>query len=190
MPRAITFETRQALAARVVRPAWLIEIEWPEPAQTINLWTGVGSLAWDGKTWIGFGLVGGLTGIGKTDVETQIQQVTFTLSGVNPADLGTIENVSIKGSEATVWMALLTPDRRVIPNPLQMAIIDLDTLTDRIQQDGTATIVLTGQTGFWTLRQPLAKYWTTEEQQATYPDDTGFDLIPGLVNKQIAWTRT
>lgn len=166
--------------------AVLCEID--HPTGLVNLWSGTGTLDHDGKEWLGVGHIGGIQGVEETS-QLAVSEVQLFLTNVPEEELD-LASVDIKGRSASIWWAGMTPDRRVVPDPLFLAQIDLDYSFVRTEANGANTIVLVGQTGFWVLEQPSSKSWTPEEQKVLFPDDTGFDRVAGLVDREVPWTPT
>ncbi len=83
----------------------------------------------------------------------------------------------------------MTSDDRIVP-PLEIAdVVDLDTQDVQAGDDGSFTIVVLGQSGFWQLENPSLRLWSPEQQKADFPGDTGMDALHELENLEVAWTR-
>lgn len=64
MTRNLTSEMAAAISAPVVRPILLFEAEFSE---TAYMWTGLGTLAWNGHDWLGIGGMIEISPIQETD---------------------------------------------------------------------------------------------------------------------------
>lgn len=83
MSRTMTPAFAEALAADDLRPALLFEGDFA--TGVVRLWSGLGPLVWDGRTWQGTGTLIGIAPIEETgDIIASGSAVA--LSGV-PADL-------------------------------------------------------------------------------------------------------
>ncbi len=183
--RQLTAEMKAALKSRSLRYALFVQIDHPNGMA--RLWTGVGTIQWAGETWRGIGTIGGVSGV-EASGQITIQTVELVLSGVSRSEIASFLEGEIKGREAKIWWAALSEQSTVVPDPVLLSVLSLDTRTYAIADDGSVTLKLTGQLGLWQLERPLAWAWSSEQQKLLYPDDTGFDLIPGLINQKLAWT--
>jgi hypothetical protein len=167
--------------------ALLCEIEHPDG--TVYLWSGVGTLDYDSKEWLGLGALAGVEGV-KQASTLSLNQITFKMAIIEPNMqlLQDFISVNLKGKNAKVWFACFDDEQRVIASPIQILRAKLDYQTFSLSEDGSALISLVGQQGFYKLERALDVSWTPEEQKRTYPDDTGFDMISGLQDKELRWT--
>jgi hypothetical protein len=165
--------------------AVLVRVDHPDGV--VRLWSGVGLLDYDGHEWTGAGILGSVQASRKS-VELRIDEVTLSLSGIDPQALGEISD-EIRNREADVWLAALTPRLRVRAVML-IDNISLDHMTDSLSEDGTATLQVVGEAGFWQLQRVTDEVWSDANQQLKFPGDTGLGFIATMRNKQTNWTRT
>lgn len=181
----ITAEMKAALRDGLPT-ALLAEIDHPDgPAY---MWSRAGTLSYDGKAWIGVGALGRVTPVGTTK-KLAIREMVFSLRGVPPHAVEFLEN-SVRNRTARLWLACIRPRRRVVADPIFLAEARLDTQTLRMEENGFATILLKGHTGFTNLERAQNVAWTTEEARKEFEDETGFDMMPGLVNRDIKWRQS
>lgn len=176
---------RQAL--RAGSPLVLLaEIDHPDGL--VNVWSGIGSLTYDSKTWIGLGRLGQVTGA-ESSTEVAIGQFGLELRGI-PAEAAGWLGDNVRNRVAQVWLGCLERPRAIVADPelILDGLLDLQIL--RAQEDGLVTLRLEGQRGIWNLGRGQAVAWSPEEQIKTYAGDTGLDLIYSLVNKDIRWTAS
>jgi hypothetical protein len=185
MSRILTARMAAALTGGNPRIV-LCKIE--HPAGDFYCWSGVGSLVYQGHTWIGIGILGQITPI-KSTSDLAIQDVAFSLSGVTPESLALIQG-SVKGKLGTVWLGCLEHGERVVPDPYQILECELDVQDFAPQDDGSVMLTITGHSGFFTMERALNEVWSPENQKLLFPGDTGLDLLPSLQNQDIAWTIT
>jgi hypothetical protein len=182
----MSLEMDAACSAPIQRPCLFFEIE--HATAPVRLWTGVGTKQWDGKSWIGGGTLLGFSGV-KDDGQIAVQDITVSLSGVDPKAID-LTNISVRGLTSRLWLAMLREDQSVIPNPIQLREMDLDIVAYNLNDDGSATLSVTGQSYLWAMSQATGLLWTPEEHKRKYPDDTGFDLVHTITKKKTAWRRT
>jgi hypothetical protein len=179
--------SRMADALRKRKPlALLAEIDHPSGA--VRFWTGVGKLSWNGYTWTGSGTLGSVAPITHT-TDLVIQEINFGLAGVDPAIVATLGD-NVRNLSGKVWLACLGSGNSVVKDPYQIVDAQLDYQSFSAAADGTVAISITARTGFYTLDRALDEAWTSEEQHILYPTDSGLDLISGLQNQTLQWSKS
>ena len=182
MAPPMTFRMAEHLRKR--RPiALMAEIEHPDG--TARFWSGVGKLTWGGFTWTGSGKLGSVTPIKQTS-DLSIQEIQFKMSGVDP-DIAAALNDDVRNRSGKVWLAGIWR-RSVVADPFSLLDSELDYQQLDADDQGNVTVTITGRSGFYALDRNIDEAWTSEEQKSLYPDDTGFDLIPGLQNQDVIWS--
>lgn len=181
----MTLTAAMAAAMRDNYPRGLfVAIEHPDG--TAYFTTGVGSRTWNGHTWQGTGKLGTITPI-KHTTEIAIQDIKFVLSGVDTDIVNDLSD-DVRNLNGSVWLYCLNYDDTVIPDPYQLIDSSLDYQTFTVDANGTCTIEITAHSGFYTLSRAIQEAWTPENQKATYPTDTGLDMVPLLQNQNLQWT--
>jgi hypothetical protein len=165
--------------------AVLVYVDHPDGAA--RFWSGIGDLEYEGFTYKGAGLLGSVQSV-KKSIELRVDEVTLSLSGIDPAVLGEISD-EIRNRVALTYLAALTPDLRVRAI-MEIDNISLDYMRDTLAEDGTATLSLVGEAGFWQLQRVTDEVWSDANQQLKFAGDTGLGLIATLRNKQTNWTLT
>ncbi|MBV6659222.1 MAG: hypothetical protein KI785_15775 [Devosiaceae bacterium] len=163
-------------------------IEMGHPQGTVYAATCLEGVEWSGKNYLGVGLVAEVAGLDES-AKVEVREVTLSLSGV-PEDLRQGLSTSIKGYEATIRHALLDDFNRVVGEPEIVDVVALDTQDFLQSTDGTTTITITGYSVIVDLRNTPDTYYTPEFQRERFPDDTGLDRIPALVDRVASWTET
>ncbi len=154
------------------------------PSEFVRVWSHTGTLDYDGHEWQGLGILGRVSGVTQS-TSLAIKQVTLQMSGVPPTST-TFLSSRVRNRRAQVWLAALD-GRKVIADPYLVIDALLDYQKIKVEDNGLATIQLTGNVGFWTIERAANRAWTHEEQQAAYPGDTGLSLLPTLVTKDVRW---
>jgi hypothetical protein len=158
------------------------------PSGTGYFTTGIGSRSWNGHTWAGTGQLGSISPLKHTS-DIAIQDITFTLSGID-ANVAAGLADDVQGYHGTVWLYCLASDDTVILDPYQIIDSVLDYQTLQIGADGTTTVAITAHAGFYTLARAVSEAWTPQNAKRVYPTETGFDMIPLLINQNLQWTPT
>lgn len=148
--------------------------------------TGVGTRKWNGFDWAGTGQLGKISPL-KHSSEIAIEDITFTLSGIDPVLLDQL-NDSIRNRSGEVWLACFKWDDSVVIDPYKLIDSELDKQDYTIDQDGTATIDILGHSGFYTLGRGVEEAWSPSNQLLIDPTDTGMQYIPSLQHQDLPWT--
>lgn len=179
--RAATAAVKRALAngAPSVLLAYFDLPDGPE-----YYWSGVGRLSFDGHEWAGVGGLASVAGL-SSEASAFIQTITFSVA-VEDAFRAALSD-EIRGREAILWFALLDEHGQIIPDPIEIAAVQMDTMTLQVSE-GTQQITIVGHTAFYTLEAPSRYLWTNEQQQFDYEGDTGWDRAPGNTTKEVTWS--
>ncbi len=182
----MTLEMQEAMESRLVRTCLFYGIDHPEAP--LGFWNGIGTKAWDGKAWTGGGTLLAFSGV-KSDGQIAVQDISVSLSGIDPTGLD-LTDAKVRGLQSSLWFGLLRADQSVIPDPVLLRQMTLDNLSYKLNDDGTATLAVVGQSYLWATNKPTRLAWTPEEHKRKYPEDTGFDLVHTFATKKTAWRRT
>lgn len=174
---------RPSIADEAAAVCLLIEMEHPQG--TIYAATALETIEWNGQDWIGVGRVAGVEGIDES-AKVEVREVTFSLNGTEDQLIEGLAQ-SVKGHQATVRHVLLDSRNRVVGEPEIVDIVELDEQNYKVQNDGMASISITAYSAVVDYRKSPDTYYTPEMQRARYPDDTGLDRIPALVERQVSW---
>lgn len=176
---------RPSISDQAAAVCFLIEMERPPGEDTLYACTALETIDFDGKEWIGGGLVGGVDGLDES-AKVEVREVTFTVSGTDAILRKGLAD-SVKGLQATIYHVLLDRRNRVVGEPEIIDVIELDNQDYQVGNDGMATLTITGYSAIVDLRKSPDTYYTPEMQRARYPGDTGLDRIPALVDRQVSW---
>ncbi len=178
--RDLTPDMLTAIQAGVLRPALLYEGEFVSLGATeyLRLWTGVGSRSWDAKTWIGGGLVLGISMITEA---TTMQAVGFevTLSGMPSDKISLALDSARKNKPGRLWLMLFDSVGAVIDDPYLLKRGKFDMIP--IEDSGeTCTITVRYEDRLLGLSIPRERRYTHEDQQLRAPGDLGFQYVQAL----------
>lgn len=182
MAPPLTFEMAQALKARA--PLILIaQIE--HPSGDGRFWSGAGTLSWNGLIWTGAGTLGTIKPIKHTSA-IAIQEIEFSLAGAEPEIVAQLAD-DVRNRNGAAWLGCLDSRGGVVRDPVQIVDAHLDYQSKKIGDDGTSIITIIARTGFYTLERAADDVWSSEDQRATYANDSGLDMISKLQNQDLIW---
>jgi hypothetical protein len=87
MSRDMTSDVLTAITSSILRPALLVQATFA--SETIYFWSGLGSLAWNDRTWIGIGSLGSISTIEEAST-VEAKGITFSISGFDSAALSAV----------------------------------------------------------------------------------------------------
>ena len=181
--RALTAGMISAMATGAVKPIFLYEGEFT--GGTLRLFTGYGSLSWDGHTWTGDG---GLMQITAVQEVSELQAINFSVS-LN-GDLSSLVTVALaqvrRGKPGSVWMGLLDAAGALIADPFLCFSGRAD--KPDILPDPTHTVISVAyESRLIDAERTRNRRYTSEDQHIEYPADEGFDFVPALQDQITPW---
>ncbi len=181
--RNLTAGMLAEIAAQVMRPAFLVELE--TASATINIWSGVGTLIHDSKNWLGVGDFGSISAIPETSGINAVGLV-LALSGIpsNMLTLALTDSVPFK--PAKVWLAMLDSSGAIIVDPYLAFSGRTDSV--KIDEGGeTSTISISCESRMIELNRTRVRRYVEEDQIAEFPNDKGFEFVEELQDARLPW---
>jgi hypothetical protein len=184
--RDLTPSVLAAIQATDVRPALFFEGEFE--SGTVRLWTGFGTVTWNGHEWQGAGTLGGISEIEETR-GIVASGVTVFLSGVNPALVSVAIGEARQGLPGKIWIGFLTDAGEVIADPFAAFSGRLD-VPEIADGEETATISISYESRLIDLNRPREWRYTEESQRVDHPEDRGFEFVTKIQDIEFVWNRT
>lgn len=185
MARALTAAMLAAMATGHVKPLILYEGEFS--GGTVRLFTGYGTIVWNGNTFTGSGQMLNITAIQEV---TELQAVNFTvslngqLSSLLAIALGQVR----RGKPGSVWLGLLDDAGALIADPF-LCFKGRADRPDIVPDPENAVIAVAYESRLIDAARRRERRYTSEDQQIDYPGDLGFDYVPSLQDTQFTWGR-
>ena len=205
MSRDITDSVLSALSDDVIYPFYATELMFD--SETLRLWTGEGTLVFDGKTWVGVSTLLGIDAVEETS-EIVARGATMTLSGVPSEVLSLALSEPYQGRICTIYFGtftkgyVLAEDTAYILQEDGSKIELEDAKTDLTQifsgymdqmniSEGadSSSITLLVENRLIDLERPRTSRYTSAYQKSLFPDDKGLDFIESLQDQEIFWGR-
>lgn len=178
MTRDISQDASDHVEAEIIPFAVLLELEFD--SGDVNLWSGVGDLAWNGKTWIGTGEMGSLSGVTEaTDLSDTVIRATLSHidNSLMPDFVDEVTNQNPVGRGFSAYLVFFNADNTVKDTVLLSAgLIDAIHLTDG--ETGSITMDLVSEAG----QMARTRFFRMDDQhqQKLFPSDKGFQFVTGL----------
>lgn len=183
MARDLTSAVDTALAQGTVRPVLFFEGEFA--AGTVRLWTGLGSITWNGSSWLGAGELLNVSSI-EASGDVRAQGVTISLSGMPGSLISLALAQAQQGLPGRIYLGLMDSAGAVIADP-HLAFsgrLDVPVIDDA---GDSCTITISYEGRLIDLQRARERRYTDEDQRIQHPADRGFEFIPSLQDAQIVW---
>lgn len=183
MSRALQAALLAAIQAGTVRPIVFYQGEFS--TGTLRLWSGFGSITWNGQTWTGAGQL--LTIQAATEVQG-VQAVNFSvaLNGLSASILSLNIGAARQGLAGTVWLGALDSSGNIVVDPAIVFKGRLD-VPDVLDSGETCNISVSYESSLIDLNRPRIRRYTNGDQTISYPTDKGMEFIEQLQNATLAW---
>lgn len=189
MSRELTQAMETAAAEPVARPIVFVEMHFS--GATSHVWSGLGTLRWNGIDWLGLGNFGRISAMEET-TDIKAAGLRLQLSGLDAAFL---DHALVGRSEY-----FLRPIRihvgffeqgsdAVVVEPDQWWAGRMDTLAIR-DEGATAEIELAAESELADFERPRERRYTHADQQQAHPGDKFFEYVESLQDTVIKWGST
>ena len=186
MSRDLTAAAETATLADTVYPVMLVELQFS--GGTVNFWTGLGELHWDGKTWTGTGYFGRVSPIQET-IKVVAAGVEYALSGIPAEIISVALNQAYQGRPGKFWLGMLDENATIVIDPVLVFSGRMDVMA--MEESGeTATIALSIENELIDLERPRIFRYTPEDHKEYFVSDTFFGQVEALQDAVIRWGRS
>lgn len=145
---------------------------------TVRLWTGVGDLSLFGQTWLGVGLLLGVSRVGET-ADLRAVGYTVSLAGLSSEVYAMVLANARLGKPGRVYVGCLSDAGAVVGVPYLAFEGRLD--LPNIEMDGTSAVVTVNyESEMIALERARVRRLTHEDQQIGHPGNPSFEYVAGL----------
>lgn len=185
MARALTAGMLAAIATGLVKPLIMFEGEFS--GGTVRMFTGYGTLTWDGHDWTGDG---GMLRISNVQEVSELQAVNFTVSlNGQVSALAAIALAQVRrGKPGSVWLGLLNDSGALITDPY-LCFKGRADKPDIMPDPNDAVIAVAYESRLIVATKTKSRRYTSEDQKIDFPADLGFDYVPSLQDAVFTWGR-
>jgi hypothetical protein len=173
------------LSASNIKPVLFLQMKFTDGI--VQMWSGMGTLTWNGLQWIGMGHLGTISAIEESS-ELKATNVTFTLSDIPQDLLGKALGQVRQGYPVTLWFGTLGDNNNVLADPLQIFAGRMDVPTiDEGAQTGTISIAVENR--LIDLNRSRERRFTDQDQQIDHPGDLGFQYVQFIQDWAGTWGK-
>lgn len=183
MTRNLTTAMANGISAAVVRPILLLELEF---SATAYLWTGIGTLSWNGQNWLGLGHLLELSAVEETD-SIEARGIEIKYSGALPEQIQTALAELKTSRKGIIRLALDDGEGGIIATP---KIIFRGRLNVGIIDDSNPEAPVIGlqyESELIDLERPREWRYTDEHQKLLYSGDESLRYIASYADKVLYW---
>ena len=189
MSRTLTSGMTTVTTADVVRPAYFVRMVFDsgESPNVLNLWNGMGDLAFGGNTYTGVGDLLSISQITET-ADIQATGINVSLTGVKSSFIVIAKDHDYQGRALTVSLGAFDASGSLIADPVIVFSGFMDTMT--ISENGAySTISISVENKLIAFERSKVRRYTAEDQKIDHPTDKGFEFVTAIVQKDIIWGR-
>ena len=206
MSRDVTQTVLDELNKDVIYPFFAIELLF-DGDEVLRLWTGVGTLVYQGVSWYGTGNLLQIDTIEETS-EIAAKGATVTLSGVPSEVLSLALTEPYQGRQAKIYFGTFAQgsvlqedsayillqgggkisleDRRTELTEIFAGYMDQMNIEEA---EGGSTVQLTIENKLIDLERPRTARFTNAYQKYLYPNDKGLEFVEDLQTKELFWGK-
>ncbi len=168
--------------AKLVRPVFLVDLDWPGGA--VYAWNGYGTISWNGQTYLGTGHLGHISPM-RESKDGRANGIVLTMEGIPSALLPEVLANDAPGRPGKVWLTGMTVPGVFDADPYPMfdGVIDVTPIDD----EGTTATISVQLEKELIDRRIHHRRNTHEDQQIESPGDDIFQYVAGLSTKEGVW---
>ena len=154
---------------------------------TIYLWSGIGTIDWNGQTWTGAGTFASVSQISETS-DVRAEGIICTLSGITEEIRQIALAEARQGKPGIVYIGFLDDAGDVVVDPANAfdGRLDVPTMRDGGQD---ISISFAYESRLRDLDRPREFRYTNESQQVIHPGDIGFEYVASIQDWNGVWGR-
>jgi len=185
MSRTLSTEMREVASAELVRPIYLVKMEFD--SGDLDLWSGLGNLVYGGDTYIGTGDLMAISSV-KESEELTANGVTFTVSGIKQSLVSLARDEPYQGRKITLYLGAFDENADIISSPVILfsGFMDVMSISDSGE---TSTITIAAENKLIAFDRSSVRRFTAEDQKIDHPTDKGFEFVSKIAQQEIIWGR-
>lgn len=185
MSRTLSTEMQAVATAELVRPVYLVDMEFS--SGSIFIWSGMGDLSYNSNTYLGAGDLLSIGAIQET-AELTANGATVTLGGIKQSLLTLARDEPYQGRPLILRLGAFDENGDLITSPVILfsGFMDIMTIAD---SGDTSTITITVENKLIAFQRTAVRRFTAEDQKIEHPTDKGFEFVAKIQEKEIIWGR-
>lgn len=162
---------------------YMVQAEFP--SGNVNLFTGRGTIEYNGETFIGSA---DLLSCGEIEETSALEAkgTSYTLSGTSEENVSLALSENYTGRSIRQWLGLYAPDGSFEVYQIFEGFMDAMPISFEIEG---AAITVKCENEMMLLKKAVGRKYTYEDQRIDFPDDEGFDSVSTITDVEINWGR-
>jgi hypothetical protein len=151
---------------------------------TVRLWTGIGTLTWNGLEWTGAGNLLDITPIEETR-DTRAIGIGVSLNGISSEIIALVLAHARLKKRGTIYFACLS-NGAVVADPIiaYRGFLDVPQIEDFGDK---CNVTVTYESELIDLQRARVRRYTDNDQKLDYPSDKGFAYVAELQDREVLW---
>lgn len=203
--RDISDAILNSLEDAVVYPFFAVQFDFD--SQPIRVWTGTGTLVYEGLSYTGTGNLLNVSSIEETS-EMAVRGATLTMTGIPSELLSLALQEPYQGRTCTIYFGMFRKGALLTESSVYLLKEDGGKIFLETQETGLtqlftgymdemnieegadfATIEMRVENKLIDLERARVRRFTSAYQKSKYPGDKGLDFVEDLQDKEIVWGR-
>jgi hypothetical protein len=203
--RDISAAVQGNLEDDVVYPFFALELEFD--SGPLRLWTGAGTLVFEGVSYTGTGNLLDVSSIEET-TEIAVRGATITLSGMPSEVISLALQSPYQGRVCKIYFGMFSKGNLQKEDGAYILLEDGGRIQLELQETGltqifsgymdemnidegpdSGTVELKVENKLIDLERARTRRYTSEYQKSVYPGDLGLDFVESLQDKKVVWGR-
>jgi len=182
MSRDLTSSLESALSNSVIEPFFAVDLNFD--TNPLHVWTGVGDVVIDGKTYVGSEEMLNVETIQESN-DVAARGAVLTLTGIPSQVLSIALNAEYQGRTGTIYLGVHNDTTQY--TELFSGYIDTMNI---LEGADTTTVRVSIESKLVRLEVPSGIKYTSSYLKSQYPADRGLDFVESLAGKRIVWGAT
>lgn len=180
--RTISADMVSEVTTAQLSPILMAELNFTPP---VYLWTGYGTLTYNGIGYLGLGTLGTISPVQET-TDLSARGISMQLSGVPTALVYEALTDDYQGRACSVMFGALSTTAGLVASPITVFSGRMDVM--QISDDGqTSQITMTAENKLIDFKRTREIRYTDEEQQRLHSGDLGLEFVNAIQEKTIYW---
>jgi|TARA_R110000744_G_scaffold152542_1_gene266660 hypothetical protein len=185
MSRTLSTEMQAVATAEVVRPIYLLDLEFS--SGSVYFWSGYGDLNYNSNSYLGAGDLLNIAPVKET-ADLTANGMIITLAGIKQSLLLLARDEPYQGRPLTIRLGAFDESGDLIASPVILFSGFMDVMT--IEDNGeTSTIQVSAENKLIAFQRTAVRRYTAEDQKIEHPTDKGFEFVAKIQEKEIIWGR-
>lgn len=185
MSRDISTAILNSLDDDVIKPFFAVELLF-DGSKVLRLWTGLGTLSYEGNDWAGAGSLLSVSTVEETS-DLGVRGAVLSMSGVPTEIIALALTEPYQGRICNLYFGINPDSAQTSLLKIFSGYMDQMNIQEDVE---SSTIELAVENKLIDLERARTSRFTSAYQKSVYPGDLGLDFVEDLQDKEIVWGRS